>query len=55
MSAGNGARTDPGPGIIETTVVFGLSAVLAAVILLAFGGQLADVIGLVVDAAHGVN
>jgi len=51
--ATRGRGTDVGPGIIETSIVFGLSAALAALILLAFGGQLADVIGLLVDAAHG--
>jgi len=45
--------TDIGPGMIETTIVLGLSAALAGLILLAFGGQLADVIGLLADAAHG--
>lgn len=50
-----GRGADIGPGIIETSVVLGLSAALATLILLAFGGQLADVIGLLVDAAHGAT
>jgi hypothetical protein len=44
---------EPGPGILETTLVLGLSLLLAAVIVVFFGGFLADVIGMLVDAAHG--
>lgn len=44
---------DPGPGILETSLVLGLAAVLAAVILAFLGGPLADLVGAIVDAAHG--
>ena len=43
---------EPGPGILETSLVLGLAAVLAAAILLFFGGPFADLMGVVVDAAH---
>jgi hypothetical protein len=46
-----GGRDDP--GILETTLVIGLAILLAAVILLFFGGFVADAIGVLVDAAHG--
>ena len=42
-----------GPGILETTLVVGLSVLLATVIVVFFGGLLADAIGVLVDAAHG--
>ena len=45
-------RGDAGPGILETGIVLGLSALLAVAILVFFGGQLADVIRVIVDAAH---
>ena len=45
--------SEPGPGILETSLVLGLSLLLAAVIVVFFGGFLADVIGMLVDAAHG--
>jgi hypothetical protein len=44
---------EPGPGILETSLVLVLAVVLAAAILLCFGGTLADVVGVLVDAAHG--
>ena len=44
---------DTGPGIIETSLVIGLAGLLAVAILVFFGGGVADVIGQVVDAAHG--
>jgi hypothetical protein len=44
---------DGGPGILETTIVLGGSIVLALIIIGFFGGQLADAIGMLVDAAHG--
>ena len=44
---------DPGPGILETSLVLGLAAVLAAVILAFLGGPLADLVGALVNAAHG--
>jgi hypothetical protein len=45
--------TESGPGILETSLVLGLSILLAAVIVVFFGGTLADLIGVLVDAAHG--
>jgi hypothetical protein len=50
---GGGASGDTGPGILETSIVLGASLLLAAVIVLFFGGQLAQVVGLLVDIAHG--
>ena len=47
------AGRDPGPGILETSIVFGLAIVLAAVIVVFFGGPLAQVMGALVDLAHG--
>jgi hypothetical protein len=44
---------EAGPGVLETSLVLGLSIVLAAAIVVFFGGTLADVIGALVDAAHG--
>lgn len=44
---------DTGPGIIETSLVLGLSILLAFAIIGFFGGAFADVIGFLVDAAHG--
>ncbi len=46
---------DAGPGILETTLVFGLAALLTLVIVGFLGGPLADVIGVFVDAAHGTS
>jgi hypothetical protein len=46
-------RPDTGPGIIETSLVIGLAGLLAVAILVFFGGSVADLIGQVVDAAHG--
>ena len=48
---GSGGET--GPGILETSIVLGLAVLMAAVIVVFFGGALADTIGLLVDAAHG--
>jgi hypothetical protein len=42
-----------GPGILETSLVIGLAILLAAIIVVFFGGVLADAIGVLVDAAHG--
>lgn len=55
MTAHPGDRPggDPEPGILETSLVLGLSVLLALVIVLFFGGLLAEAIGLLVDAAHG--
>jgi hypothetical protein len=47
---GSGGET--GPGILETSIVLGLAVLMAAVIVVFFGGALADTIGLLVDAAH---
>ena len=44
---------EPGPGILETSLVLGLAVVLAVAMLVFFGGQLADIMGVLVDAAHG--
>jgi hypothetical protein len=49
-SSGAGER---GPGILETSLVLGLAILLALVIIVFFGGALADAIGVLVDAAHG--
>jgi hypothetical protein len=42
-----------GPGILETSLVIGLAVLLALIIVVFFGGVLADAIGVLVDAAHG--
>ncbi len=44
---------ETGPGILETTLVLGLALLLAAVIIVFFGGTLAGAISVLVDAAHG--
>jgi hypothetical protein len=44
---------DTGPGIIETTLVLGLAALLAVLIVVVFGGPLAHLMGSLVDLAHG--
>ena len=44
---------ETGPGILETSLVLGGSILLALAIISFFGGALADVIALLVDAAHG--
>ncbi len=44
---------EPGPGILETSLVLGLAVILAVAILVFFGGPLATLMGIVVDAAHG--
>ena len=43
---------EPGPGILKTSLVLKLAAMLAGAILLFFGGPFADLMGVVVDAAH---
>jgi hypothetical protein len=44
---------EAGPGILETAIVLG-GAILFAVAIVAFlGGPLADVISVLMDAAHG--
>jgi hypothetical protein len=44
---------ESGPGILETSLVLGLAVLLAAAILVFLGGPFADLIGILVDAAHG--
>ena len=44
---------DIGPGILETSIVLIGAILLAAAIIVFFGGALAETIGLLVDAAHG--
>jgi hypothetical protein len=52
MSDAPSGRRDTGPGILETTLVFGLAVVLALVIVTYFSGPLAVLIDVVADAAH---
>ena len=52
MTHGHGTG-EPGPGILETSLVLGLAVILAVAILVFFGGPLANLMGIVVDAAHG--
>ncbi len=47
------STAEAGPGILETSIVLGSTMLLAAVIVLVFGGTLAELIGILVDAAHG--
>ena len=44
---------ETGPGMLETSLILGLALVLALVIVVFFGGVLADAIGVLVDVAHG--
>ena len=44
---------DTGPGILETSIVIGGSLLLAAVIVVFFGSQLAEMVGILVDLSHG--
>lgn len=53
MTGAGPDRAEAGPGILETSLVFALSALLALVVVAFLGGPLADVIGVLVDAAHG--
>jgi hypothetical protein len=48
-----GAPGDTGPGVLETSIVIGAALLIAGIIVLFFGGQLAQVVGLLVDVAHG--
>jgi hypothetical protein len=50
---GERAGGESGPGIVETSIVMGLAILLAVVILVFFGGPLAQVMGVLVDTAHG--
>ena len=52
MIESRGGR-ETGPGILETSLILGLALVLALVIVMFFGGVLADAIGVLVDVAHG--
>ena len=47
--------TETGPGILETSLVLGLAILLAAVIVAFCGGWVADMVGLLMDAAHGAR
>ncbi len=47
------AAAEPGPGILETSIVIALAILLALLIIVFFGGALAEAIGVLVDAAHG--
>jgi hypothetical protein len=51
----SGGRTsgDTGPGILETAIVIGASLLVAAVVVVFFGTQLAHLVGVLVDLAHG--
>jgi hypothetical protein len=51
VSGSGGAEA--GPGILETVLVLGGALLVAAVIVVFFGGVLADAIGALMDAAHG--
>lgn len=42
-----------GPGILETSIVIGGSLLLAGALVLFFGGQLGQLLGVLVDLAHG--
>ncbi len=50
-----GGRTpgDTGPGALETAIVLGASLAFAVVVVVFLGGPLAQVVGLLVDVAHG--
>jgi len=50
---GNRTSGDTGPGILETSIVIGAAVAFAAVIVAFFGGELAQLVGLLVDIAHG--
>jgi hypothetical protein len=43
---------DTGPGILETSIVLIGAILLAAAIIVFFGGALAETIGILVDDAH---
>ncbi len=53
LVTGGRASGDTGPGILETAIVIGAAALVAGVVVLFFGGQLAQIIGVLVDIAHG--
>lgn len=47
------APGEAGPGLLEASIVIGASLLLAGVIVLFFGGQFGQLIGVLVDLAHG--
>jgi hypothetical protein len=47
------ASGDTGPGILETSLILAAALLLAFIIVFFFGGQLAAVVGALVDIAHG--
>jgi hypothetical protein len=51
--SGSPAPRDAGPGILETGIILGASLLLAAIIVVFLGGPLGQVVGLLVDVAHG--
>jgi hypothetical protein len=46
-------RRDTGPGALETALVLVLTLAIAAIILLFFEGWLAELVAMMVNAAHG--
>ena len=44
---------EAGPGILETGIVIVGAILLAAAIVVFFGGALADAVGVLMDLAHG--
>ena len=48
-----GESGEAGPGILETGIVIVGAIVLAAAIVIFFGGALADAVGVLMDLAHG--
>jgi hypothetical protein len=53
VTHGREGGAENGPGILEASLVIGLAVMLAVIIVMFFGGVLADAIGVLVDAAHG--
>jgi hypothetical protein len=50
---GPGKRAETGPGILETAIVLGAAVLFALAIVVFLGGPLAEIIGALMDAAHG--
>jgi len=50
---GGGLHGDTGPGVLETSLVAGASLLLALAIVVFLGGPLAQLMGVLVDLAHG--
>lgn len=44
---------ETGPGILETSLVLGAALLIAFIVVFFFGGQLAALVGALVDLAHG--